>query len=340
MDAADRARVVDLATRAPSIHNTQPWRFRWDGDVLDVYADRTRALPVLDPSGRQLHISCGGALENARLAVRAAGRACTVELMPSPGDADHLGRLTVQGEQAPTTRESELAEAIPLRHTDRRPFDARQVPAELLERLRRDAEHDGVWLRVLQGEEETATTAVLIDAAEHFEQQDERYAEELARWRRQQGGGAVDGVPLDALEGIREQGVGSALHVRDFLPGEPSTPAAPGTPDSDPDPDTDPEPPRVERPQVVVLETREDTQAAWLRAGAALSQLLLACTVEQVSASPLTQVLDVPSTREALRAELGLIGRPQMLLRLGYGSGGTASPRRSVEDVLEGPSSG
>jgi len=332
MDAAERSRVVDLATRAPSIHNTQPWRFRWDGDVLDVYADRTRALPVLDPSGRQLHLSCGGAIENARLAVRAAGRACSVELLPT-ADADHLARLTVQGAEPATPRERELAEAIPLRHTDRRPFDARQVPAELLERLRGEAEHDGVWLRLLQGEEETATTAVLTDAAEHFEQQDERYAAELARWRREQGGEPVDGIPLDALEGIRESGVGSALHVRDFLPGEQAAPPAQAV-------DPDPEPPRVERPQVVVIETREDTTAAWLRAGAALSQLLLACTVEQVSASPLTQVLDVPSTREALRAELGLIGRPQMLLRLGYGRGGTATPRRTVEDVLEEPAGG
>ena len=337
MDAADRARVIDLATRAPSIHNTQPWRFRWDGDVLDVYADRTRALPVLDPSARQLHISCGGAVENARLAVRVAGRACLVELLPT-ADPDHLARLSVQGEEPASPRERELAHAIPLRHTDRRPFDAREVPGALLDRLRGEAEHDGVWVRVLQGEEETATIAVLSDAAERFEQQDERYTEELARWRRERGD-AVDGIPLDALEGISEQGVGSALHVRDFLPDRTAAPSpagsSPGTA-ADPDPD----PPRVERPQVVLLETREDTNAAWLRAGSALSQLLLACTVEHVSASPLTQVLDVPSTREALRAELGLIGRPQMLLRLGYGSGGTGTPRRPVTDVLEPPASG
>jgi len=330
MDAADRARVVELATRAPSIHNTQPWRFRWDGDVLDVHADRTRALPVLDPSGRQLHLSCGGAVEHARLALRAAGRACTVQLLPS-ADPDHLARVGIQGDEPASARERELVDAVPRRHTDRRPFDAREVPEALLERLRGEAEHDGVWVRVLQGEQESATLAVLSDAAERFEQRDDRYAEELARWRRERGD-AVDGIPLDALEGIREQGVGSALHVRDFLPGR--TSGAPCRPEPDPDP------PRVERPQVLLLETREDTRSAWLRAGAALSQLLLACTVEQVSASPLTQVLDVPSTREALRAELGLVGRPQMLLRLGYGRGGTATPRRPVADVLEPPASG
>ena len=60
-------RAVSHGVRAPSIHNTQPWRWRYRHGVLDLFADRTRQLPALDPDGRSLLLSCGAALELARL---------------------------------------------------------------------------------------------------------------------------------------------------------------------------------------------------------------------------------------------------------------------------------
>ena len=88
MHAEEIARAVELATRAPSVHNTQPWRFRADGDVLDLYADRSRQLAHLDPLGRQLTLSCGAALLFARVALGTTGLAHRVEIMPDPDDFD------------------------------------------------------------------------------------------------------------------------------------------------------------------------------------------------------------------------------------------------------------
>jgi len=108
----------------------------------------------------------------------------------------------------------------------------------------------------------------------------------------------------------------------------------PGTASPMPD-----EPPPVERPTVAVLGTRDDDARSWLLAGQALGRLLLTASSLGVSASPMTQPLEVPDTRARLSAELGIFGHPQMLLRLGYSNdeaGGDApeTPRRPVEDIL------
>ena len=92
MEQQDWAQVVAAATRAPSIHNTQPWRFRASGDRLDVFLDPERALPVLDPTARQQIISCGIAIEFAVVALAARRLAADVTLLPEDGAPDHLAR--------------------------------------------------------------------------------------------------------------------------------------------------------------------------------------------------------------------------------------------------------
>src|SRR5690554_3741335 len=86
-------RAVVRATRAPSVHNTQPWRFVRRDDVLEVYADWTRRLRVLDPSGRQLLLSCGCAVFNARVALAEAGFTSEVERFPAPDRSELVARL-------------------------------------------------------------------------------------------------------------------------------------------------------------------------------------------------------------------------------------------------------
>jgi hypothetical protein len=97
------------------------------------------------------------------------------------------------------------------------------------------------------------------------------------------------------------------------------------------------EPPAPERPLFVVVGTTCDDRHDWVAAGWALSDLLLTVERRGFAASPLTQVLELPSLRVLLRAGLGLVGYPQVVLRLGApGSSGdrTRSGRRQVADVL------
>lgn len=326
----DWANIVGAATRAPSIHNTQPWRFTAAANRLDVFYDRGRALPVLDPSGRQQVISCGIAVAFAEVALRAAGYMVDVELLPDPGDEDHLARLRVPGQAEAGDDGRALGEAIAQRHTVRAAFERRAVPEELLDRLQREVGRYGLWFKVITRSEEEVSTVFLLSQAEEMEQRDPAYVKELESWLRSDPG-AVDGVPVEAVPAGDPRERPSNWLIRDFTVGSREQHLFRAAQDPDAPP------PEVERPTVVLLGTESDDRRAWLDAGRALGRLLLIATVGGLVASPLTQALDWSATRTRLQQRLSLVGHPQMLLRMGYPPADLASPtsgRRPVADVL------
>jgi nitroreductase len=330
VEEQDWRRVVAAATRAPSIHNTQPWRFAATPDRLELFLDRERALPVLDPTARQQVISCGSALEFAVVALAAAGYDGDVDLLVDDADPDHLATVSVTGTREPSDEERALAAAIDRRHTVRAAFQPRAVPAELVDRLQGDAGDYDTWVKPITRSEEEVATVFLISRAEEMEQGDPAYLEELRNWMRTDPE-AVDGVPVEAVPAGDPHARPSNWLIRDFVVGdrEQHDLLAAGDPDAPP--------PEVERPTVLLMGTEDDDRYAWLLAGRALGRLLLQATAAGVAASPLTQALDWPATRQRLRSRLSLIGHPQMLLRMGYPpetSTVAVSGRRPVADVL------
>ena len=331
MEERDWARIVAAATRAPSIHNTQPWRFVAGPDRLDVHLDRERALPVLDPTGRQQIISCGSTVEFAVVALRAAGHEVAVELLGDDRDPDHLATVTVTGAREPSEEDRALAAAIERRHTVRAAFDPRALPADLVDRLQREAAVHDTWFKPITRSEEEVATVFLISRAEEMEQDDPAYLAELQSWMRTDPG-SVDGVPVEAVPSDDPRTRPSNWLIRDFVVGQREQQPAP-LGDSDPD---EP-PPDVERPTVVLMGTESDDRYAWLLAGRALGRVLLDATAAGVAASPLTQALDWPATRTRMQSRLSLVGHPQMLLRMGYApeaADRAVSGRRPVADVL------
>lgn len=330
MEEQDWARVVASATRAPSIHNTQPWRFVASPDRLHVFFDPDRRLPVLDPSTRQQVISCGIAVEFAVVALAEAGWEVEVDLESDATDPDHLATLQVIGRREVTSWDRSLAEAIGRRHTVRSPFQSRGVPEELVDRWQARAGTYGTWVKRITEDEEEVATVFLISRAEEIEQSEPAYVAELESWLRTDPA-AVDGVPVEAVPTEDPHGRPSNWMIRDFVVG--SRQQQPFLAGGDPNAP----PPPVERPMVLLMGTDNDDRYAWLLSGRALGRLLLDATVAGLAASPLTQALDWPDTRQRMRSRLSLVGHPQMLLRIGYPStpdAGTPSGRRPVEDVL------
>ena len=303
--------VVLAATLAPSVHNTQPWRFIAGDDRLELHADLARQLGVLDPDGRQLHLSCGAALLHARVSARALGLDVTVELLPDPTEPTHLATLHLSPGRAAGEDDIALAGAILSRHTHRGGFDGRRLPDALVERLRLDVEAEGAILRPVISPDDRIELKVLLSRADKQERADDAYARELASWVRD---GGPDGVPTDALNLVD----GSTVAQRDFRLGERPHPDAPP----------------VDDPDLLVVATHDDGPRSWLVAGQALALLLLRAADHGVLAQPLGQVTDAVGNRLGLRVALGMLALPQLVLRVGYATGASVTPRRPLEDVL------
>src|SRR3954454_2068353 len=122
--------MAEAAGLAPSIHNSQPWRFLAGADELEVLTDVSRAAPAVDPVGRAMWLACGGAALNALVTARAAGRSCSITLGPMRDRPDLVARLSLGGPIAPSATDLELARAVSRRHTVRTAFDRVPVPPD------------------------------------------------------------------------------------------------------------------------------------------------------------------------------------------------------------------
>ncbi|ONH23842.1 Acg family FMN-binding oxidoreductase [Pseudofrankia asymbiotica] len=328
--------AVEAAGLAPSIHNTQPWRWRFRDETLELFADLSRAVPVVDPDHRQLLVSCGAAMLNGWLALRAAGLDVEVGEFPDGPDlgTGRLATLMIVGHRPATEDESRLAEAITRRHTDRRPFTPAALAVEEVRKLRRAAEAEGCWLASLGGEDARVELSVLLARADWIERNDPDYQAELASWIRDDAD-ATDGIPRSAALSSAEQRP-VEFTARDFTGG---TGGAAGEPASADEAGEWVRTARVEHPGVLVLGTDTDGPADRLRAGRALGRVLLTATAEGLATSPLGQAVDIAATRALVRSTTGGTGHTQMIMRVGYPD--TSAPpltptrRRPVSDVLE-----
>lgn len=317
------AQVLAVAVRAPSLHNSQPWLFEVDDDTIHVRGDRTRQLPMADPLGRELLLSCGAAAVHAYLAVRGLGLRCELIWSPTSVDPDPVADLVVSSPLPATAEETRLLEAVALRHTDRSAFAAAPVPAGVVEELVAAAAAGGASLAVEQQPERVLALEVLVAQADRLLRGDPALRSEQSAWVRS-GSQPDEGLPLGALPDHGHER-GSSLTLRDFEPED-----APGAASG--------EPPAAEHPLLVVLSTDGDGPGDWVRAGGALARVLLTATAAGLVADPQTQVLEVPGLRARLVHELGL-GAPQIVLRVGYpdGAGSPTTGRRPVADVLAAP---
>ncbi|WP_288049876.1 NAD(P)H nitroreductase [Nocardia sp.] len=311
--------AVTLAGHAPSLHNSQPWRWSYDGTALRLFAVTGRELPSTDIAGRQLLISCGVVLDHLRTAMAATGWRSWVSRFPDPNRRDHLATVEFRPVASVTDRGRDRAEAIARRRTDRLPLAAPADwdRAELVVRAALDP--DGAVLDVLPDD----SRGQLVHASELAAEARGRepgYRAELLWWT----GHAAEsiGIPPEVLTTGQE---GARVGIGRELP----------TVDRDSrrmDIDTD-------HSAVLVLSTENDSSQQLLRCGESLSTVLLECTVAGYATCPLTHLTELPRSRAIVSRLTGRAMLPQVLVRVGTAPGTSdappATPRLALEDIFE-----
>ncbi|HUH69465.1 MAG TPA: nitroreductase family protein [Mycobacterium sp.] len=312
-------RAVELACRAPSLHNSQPWRWVASRAIVDLFADPHRIVTSTDSSGREAIISCGAVLDHFRDAMGAVGWETNVDQFPNPNNLDHLASIDFAPADYVTQAQRDRAAAILRRRTDRRPFHAPEDWASFEPVLRSAFDSNLATLDVLADDVHPR----LVEASrltETLRRYDDLYHHELRWWT----------APSRDSEGIPESSLVSEPEGRDVdvnrrFPDGHSHQSSAGTHD---------------QAKILVLSTPADTRADALNCGQALSAVLLECTTAGLATCTVTHLTELEASRDIIRELLpNAAAVPQVLIRVGTELAGEGAPeptpRRPLRDVLE-----
>jgi nitroreductase len=311
--------AVELACHAPSLHNSQPWKWVASNSNVDLFVDPLRMVTATDKSGREAIISCGAALDHFRVALAAVGWDIEIDQFPNPNNLDHLAAMYFTSIDYVTQARRDRAAAILHRRTNRLPFSAPKHWGAFEPVLRSSFDNDLVILDVLPGDARPrlAEAARLTEALRRY---DDAYDHELRWWTSRSR--ESEGIPESAL---LSEADARRVDINRRFPTEPYGRSSAGT---------------YDQAQIVVLSTTSDTRVDALNCGEALSSILLECTMAGLATCPVTHVTELESSREII-SDLASGGAtvPQVLIRIGIEPEGELtpppSPRRPLNEVLE-----
>jgi len=313
-------KAVELACRAPSLHNSQPWRWVADSAHVDLFDDPHRIVTSTDNSGRQAIISCGAVLDHFRVAMAAAGWGTNVDEFPNPTNLDHLASIDFASADYVAQARRDRAAAILRRRTDRRPFHAPKGWASFEPVLRSAFDPDLATLDVLADDARPrlAEASRLTEALRRY---DDLYHHELRWWTSPSRNS--EGIPESALANAAES---RAVDLNRRFPADAhSRKSSAGVED---------------QAKILVLCTAGDTRQDAFDCGQVLSAVLLECTMAGLATCTVTHLTELQASRDIVSELIpGAPAVPQVLIRVGTEPAGKGAPeptpRRPLRDVLE-----
>ena len=311
--------AVQLACRAPSLHNSQPWRWVADHAAVHLFLDPSSILPSTDRSGRQALISCGAVLDHFRVAMAAAGWAANVDRFPNPNNLDHLASIDFSPMTFATDAHRHRADAILRRRTDRLPLAAPTDWDSFEPQLRSSFDDSVAYLDVLS-DDARPQLAEASQLTESLRLYDSSYHAELNWWTGWFE--TSEGIPRSSLVSATEServDVGRAFPVSAHPERRASI--------------------HEDQSKVLVLSTEEDSRNDALGCGEVLSTVLLECTMAGMATCTLTHMTELAASRNIIGILIEREAVPQVLIRVGVAPVleglPPATPRRPVTEVFE-----
>jgi nitroreductase len=312
--------AVQLACRAPSLHNSQPWHWVMEGASVQLFLDKDRVLYSTDHSGREALIACGAVLDHFRVAMAAAGWKANVDRYPNPNSSLHLASIDFSPMDYVTDGHRRRADAILLRRTDRLPFAEPSDWPTVESALRQAVTSKAVRLDVIADElrPELAEASSLTESLRLY---DSSYHSELDWWT----------APYEVSEGIPPSSLVTAAEAErvDIARSFPVTPHAQHRRPSFGE----------DRSKVLVLSTYDSDRISVLECGEMLSAVLLDATMAGLATCTLTHITELQTSRDVVASLIDQPTVPQLLVRVGRAPEledvPPATPRRPLDEVLD-----
>jgi nitroreductase len=311
--------AVQLACRAPSLHNSQPWHWVAAGKAVHLFLDKERVLYATDHSGREALIGCGAVLDHFRVAMAAAGWATNVDRYPNPNNSLHLASIDFSPMEFVTEGHLGRADAELLRRSDRLPYAEPPNWDKVESELRRSVTSDAVHLDAV-ADELRAELAQAAQLTESLRLYDSSYHSELTWWTG----------PFEATEGVPHSSLVSASESDRVDVGR----NFPVTHNTDR---------RFEfghdRSKILVLSTYDNERASVLQCGEMLSAVLLEATMAGLATCTLTNITELYPGRDIIATLIDQTSTPQVLIRVGSApeieDKPPPTPRRPIDEVFE-----
>lgn len=304
---------------APSSYNTQPWQFIAAHNALRLKMDRRFGLSIIDPEDRQMMICVAAGLFLFELSAAYFGYTVEIELFPNGDQSDTLAMIRLGGVCDPEQQTKQLFHSITKRQVNRYAYQPGPLAEDDLAALKKAAAQEGAWLHICSATQRKTLLAMILEA-DQIQNTNKHFRREIASWLHVDRLLSGDGMPQSYLSTSDIIGDNAPLAVRRFLiDGNRAASDA-----------------EMDRgcPVLAVLGSVSGSSDNRIKAGRAYMRVLLTAEARGIASSTLNQPCQVPETRLKIYDELGLQGRAQMVLRLGYPKHKpTQAPRRSFESV-------
>ncbi len=322
MKIEDFIYLVENAIKAPSGHNTQPWKFENIQDGIKIHPDFARALPVVDADNHALYISLGCALENIIIAASKRGYGSKVIY---PADANSGITVKLNYVDADSNIEDNLFDYIAKRQVNRSKYSDKKINDEKVEKLKSSFNFEGVSIVVMNGKTNFGKIIPLIIEGNNLQFQNKEFIKELTSWFRYSKSEAEktrDGLWTAAM-GLPNMGklIGNFV-MKNFVSAKSEAKRLADL---------------LENTQgIAIFIADKNDVATWVKTGQAFHRFSLTATMLGISHSHLNMPCEELEVRKKLAKELGVENKhPLLLIRYGYADKIMPySNRRNVDVVI------
>ncbi|MBC7943002.1 hypothetical protein H7X68_00670 [Candidatus Saccharibacteria bacterium] len=315
MEHVNYEQLIAYAIKAPSGHNSQPWKFKIEGNVVEIYPDYSHELPVVDPDHRELFISLGCAAENLVLAGKAWGLNARVY---TPSGVDDAIRVEFTKGLA---LDAHWLLLMDKRQSNRHKYTGKPIPQADLTRLQNVEGEVGIKAKIVTDQSAKLQLVELVQEANSEQMKNQAYKDELITWMRfnkREARTKGDGLTYAVLgnPALPFRAIGSMI-VKSFLKPDKQNSRDNALLDSS--------------SAFMVFSIQKNDKTNWIKLGRYFERIALTATELGIVNSHYNQPFETKSLEGKVNSLTFLNGSyPCLMIRLGYAKPMPYSPRRSI----------